>query len=98
MPAPGGPIPEGMVGPIKARGSGDQPSATRRVVPGRRPAALPTTGRLVAAGCRRGRKGLGKERGPIPAGVPEVSAVPGTDRKTRPRQRARRAGSSGSAL
>ena len=58
MPAPGGPIPEGMVGPIKARGSGDQPSATRRMVPGRRPAALPTTGRLVAEGRRQGRQGL----------------------------------------
>ena len=60
MPAPGGPIPEGMVGPIKARGTGDQPSAMRRMVPGRQPAALPTTGRLAAAGWRQGRQGFGQ--------------------------------------
>ena len=73
MPAPGGPIPEGMVGPIKARGTCGQPAAKRWMVPGRQPDALPTIGRMVAAGCRQDGKDSGKARRLMFAGVPEVS-------------------------
>ena len=43
---------------------------------------------LVAAGRQHGRQGSGKARRLMSAGVPEVSALPETDRKTRPRQMA----------